>query len=176
MVYGLATQSRGFFDLRSEPGHGTTVEIGLPVAASDVPARPVQIAPTPAPRGGSGPVLLVEDNPRLRATTASMLRQIGYEPLEASSADEALAVLDRHPEVDLMVSDVILSGDRNGFELAAEAIRLRPRLRALHVSGFADVDTLTDENGRGTIHLLNKPFRTEDLARAIAEIEMRRTA
>ncbi|MFO1188342.1 MAG: ATP-binding protein [Alphaproteobacteria bacterium] len=180
MVYGLATQSRGFFDLRSEPGHGTTVEIGFPVAASGAPAWPAQAppasTPAPAPRGGSGPVLLVEDNPRLRATTAAMLRQIGYEPLEAGSADEALAVLARHPEVDLMVSDVILPGHRNGFELAAEAIRLRPQLRALHVSGFANVDTLAGETSRGAIHLLNKPFRTEDLARAIAAIELRRTA
>jgi len=176
MVYGLATQSHGFFDLRSEPGHGTTVEIGFPVAASDVQSPPAQAEPAAAPKGGGGPILLVEDNPGLRATTASMLRQIGYEPLEAGSAAEALAVLDRHPEVDLMVSDVILPGDRNGFELATEAIRLRPRLRALHVSGFADVDTLADQGGRSAIHLLNKPFRTEDLAKAIAEIEMRRTA
>ncbi len=164
MVYGFVKQSKGHIKLYSEVGHGTTVKIYLPRAASSerthAPTLPQQ---TDMPRG-SEIVLVVDDNPRIRTIIVNQLSNLGYTTLEAESAAGALDVLERCANIDLLLSDVIMPGGMNGYELAGAARRRRPGLKILLMSGYASqsMHNLSGEIERP--ELIDKPFRMRDLA------------
>jgi PAS domain S-box-containing protein len=170
MVYGFVKQSGGHVQLFSEEGKGTTVRIYLPALAGGAAgaAGPKEAASAPAPRTMA--VLLVEDDPRVRKVTARRLRGLGYAPIEAGDARAALEVLGRRDEVDLLFTDIVMPGGMSGVDLAREARRLRPGLKILFTSGYADQAAtergMVTENARW----LAKPYRTEDLAQALREL------
>ncbi|WP_119421711.1 PAS domain S-box protein [Desertibaculum subflavum] len=161
MVYGFAKQSRGHVRIYSEVGQGTTVRLYLPRALDKAePAAPVpEIQPA---RGET--VLLVEDNQDFRTLTFALLRSFGYAVLEANDAESALRILERHGEVALLLTDVVLPGAMNGKRLAEQASQVRPHLRVLYMSGYTENAILHHGRLDPGVHLLQKPFRKRDLA------------
>jgi PAS domain S-box-containing protein len=170
MVFGFAKQSGGHVKIYSEPGHGTTVRLYLP-RADEVEDSGSDLADVgPAARRGQGTVLAVEDNEALRRVLVRHLTDLGYEVLEAGDARAALAVLADSPRVDLLLTDIIMPGGVNGWELARAAKQLRPGLKVLFTSGFPDA--AFDPGGalsEGS-PLLSKPYRKQDLARMLGEV------
>jgi two-component system, cell cycle sensor histidine kinase and response regulator CckA len=137
-VYGIVEQAGGHVALRSRPGEGTEVTVHLPVTdAAPAAAGPSADAGAGAARALET-ILVVEDEPALRALVALVLREEGYTVLEAGSGEEALRVADAHAgELHLLLTDVVMPG-MPGPALAAELHDRRPGLRTVFVSGYPD--------------------------------------
>jgi CheY-like chemotaxis protein len=117
--------------------------------------------------GGNETVLVVEDDKLVRQYVVTQVRSLGYATLEAANALEALAIIDNHPGVDLLFTDIIMPGPMNGRQLADEAARHRPQLKTLFTSGYTE--NAIQHHGRldPGVHLLAKPYRKPELARMI---------
>ncbi len=167
-VFGLAQQSGGGVRIDSTPRAGTTVHVYLPRAAA-MAARPA-VPPPSSFVGGTARVLLVDDDDAVRDTTAVTLERLGYVVIQADGAAAALRILDAASDVHLLLTDVAMPGV-SGPELARQAMRLRPGLPVVFISGFADPEQLAGEAGMQ--RLVRKPFRAAALAaqieRALAE-------
>jgi PAS domain S-box-containing protein len=170
---GLATafaflqQSGGWIDVQSG-SHGTTVRVALPFAASgDAPTMQRRTTPTTGVRLART-VLVAEDEDTVRRFVRIVLEKEGMRVLEATNGIEALAVLEREPEVDVLLTDVVMP-QMGGLELADRACAARTELKVVFMSGFVDAST-TDAvvHGRAT-SFLQKPFDIEDLARVVRE-------
>jgi CheY-like chemotaxis protein len=171
MVYGFAKQSHGHVKVYSEVGHGTTVRLYLPRAASDeVAARSDHAEETSTPQGNNVTILAVEDNDEVRAVVTQQLTALGYRVITATNAAEALAVLDRGEAADLIFSDVVMPGKMSGIELVAEAARRRPGIKTLLTSGFTETTLQGNEPHPETVGLLSKPYRLQDLAKRLREV------
>jgi PAS domain S-box-containing protein len=169
MIYGFAKQSDGHVEIESEVDRGTTVRLYLP-RATRVPAR----APAPArrsePTAAAGElILVVEDNATVRKSVVRQLHKLGYRTLEAEDGQEALAILERDPRIDLLFSDVVMPGGMSGRQLAAAVRRRRPDLRILLTSGFPD-KAGDARAGERKEPVLSKPYRQRDLALKLREI------
>jgi PAS domain S-box-containing protein len=166
MVYGFVKQSGGHFHIESQVGYGTRAEFFLPAAVS-APAE--EAAPAPSRRGRET-VLVVEDEPEVRRVAAAFLRTLGYIPCEATDATTALEQLAKHPEIDLLFTDIVLGGEMTGFELAAKARERQPRLPVLFASGYEYASLDIDTRAFGVFELLRKPYRREQLGAAIRRV------
>jgi PAS domain S-box-containing protein len=163
MVDGLVSQLGGTLVLSSKPGLGTTADLLLPVSAELVASAKPAAVPV-ADVQAIGRILLVDDEPLVRASTAGMLSELGYEVVEAASAEEALSVLDREPHMDGIITDHLMPG-MSGVDLA-HAIRVkRPGTPVLLLSGFAEAEGMAAE-----LSLLTKPFRQSNLVEALAAL------
>jgi CheY-like chemotaxis protein len=160
-VFGIVRQNGGHIAVESEPGRGATFRIWLPLAAEGS-------APPPPPNQlltGAETLLVVDDEPRLRALACTVLRGAGYTVLDAQSGGDALLVLEQHPEIALLLTDVVMplmSGD----QLVERATKLRPGLPAVFMSGYTGIGA---PQGRdlGSVPLVQKPFKPESLLRAV---------
>jgi CheY-like chemotaxis protein len=164
MVHGLASQLGGALTIQSRPGLGTNVEIWLPASDADV-SHPSPANDATPRAGATGTALLVDDEELVRASTADMLSDLGYDVVEASSGEEALQLLDKGLEPDLLVSDHLMPG-MTGTELAREVRARRPGTRLLLVSGYAEVDGIAADLPR-----LTKPYRQADLVAKLEELD-----
>ena len=170
-VYGFAKQSGGHIKIYSEPGHGTTVKLYLPrLLSSDEPdALPVSATSAPA-SSGSETILVVEDDPDVRANTTGILRELRYTVLEASIAASALHLVEAHPEIDLLFTDVGLPGGMNGKQLADAAQKIRPGLKVLFTTGYARNAIVHGGRLDPGVQMIPKPFTYAAVATKIAEI------
>ncbi len=163
-VFGFAKQSGGGVRIETALGHGTTVSVFLPRAqpatgsAREVAADPV--AANSNRRGDGTVILLVDDDGAVREITAKMLRDLGYDVLEAGSGGAALDLLAREPRIAMSVLDYAMPG-MNGAEVAQEVQKRRPGLPVLFITGYADLTALRDV---GEDHIVQKPFREVELA------------
>ena len=166
MVHGFVHQSKGHVDIKSQVGWGTTVRIYLP----KVEGAPDQLAAQDevAPRGKER-ILLVEDNDEVRFHVSAMLASLGYEVVSAAGGQEALELLDRIGDIDLLFTDVVMPGGLNGREVAEEVRRARPGLRVLFTSGYAEGALQNDGRLEPGVLLLPKPYRKRDLAQKVRE-------
>ena len=149
-VYGIVKQAGGCVIPYSEPGRGTTFKILFPRSQQSRHVSTAAPLLDALPRG-SETILLVEDEVALRELTRSVLEESGYNVLEASSVEDALAIASRSQAViDLLLTDVIMPG-MSGGELAKQLLTTRPSLRVLFMSGYAD-ETILDRAwaSRGT--------------------------
>ncbi len=170
-VYGIVKQSGGYVFVDSRPGAGTRFEILFPVhrAEDPVPEPSEPDTPTLSLRRPTGVVLLVEDEPPVRAFAARALRLQGYTVIEAESAEEALAILD-DPSllVDIFLTDVVMPG-LDGPTWVQRALVERPDVRVIFVSGYAE-DSLNEDLTRiPNSVFLPKPFTLRDLTAVVQE-------
>lgn len=163
MVHGLATQLGGGLTIVSEPGHGTAVELWLPISLGPLSdEHEPRAAPTPITSRGCA--LLVDDEELVRMSTADMLADLGYDVIEANSAEQALQLLDEGAAPDIVITDHLMPG-MSGVELAGRVRAQRPGLPILIVSGYAEVEGIAPDLPR-----LTKPFRSVELAASIASL------
>jgi signal transduction histidine kinase/CheY-like chemotaxis protein len=164
MVYGFIQQSSGHVRLFTEEGRGTTVCLYLPRTeqAAVAPGRAVAGAETP--RGNGALVLIVEDDPHIAMLAKEMLTGIGYRTHIALNAADAFAHIEREPNVQVLFSDVVLPGGRSGIELAEASRRLRPALKVLFTTGYAEHEQLSSSLQSLGAMLLVKPYRRTELA------------
>jgi PAS domain S-box-containing protein len=167
MVYGFAKQSEGHIEIASEVGRGTTVRLYLPGTREPAAATD---SPTDGPPKGTERILVVEDDPSVRFMTASVLRRLGYHVGEAAGGDSALTRMREDPQYQLLLTDVLMPGPFNGKTLAQAARLRQPGLRVMFMSGYAQSVMVRDGKLDPDVHLLNKPFRKLDLARAVRTI------
>ncbi len=168
---GLATafaflqQSGGWIDVQSG-SHGTTVRLAFPVASlGEAASSPRRITPTTGLRL-TRTVLVAEDEDTVRRFVRIVLEKEGLRVLEAANGVEALALLDREPEVDVLLTDVVMP-QMGGLELADRACADRPELKVVFMSGFVDASTTNAVlHGRPTT-FLQKPFDIAELARVV---------
>lgn len=132
-------------------------------AAAEAPAAAAVRDVAPGRR-----ILLTEDSREVRAVVGAMLARMGHEVLEADSHTAALAALRRPGGVDLLFTDIVLPGGKNGYQLADEALRSDPQLRVLFMSGYQRRRTFRD-GPLDRFPMLQKPFQTDELARALRE-------
>jgi signal transduction histidine kinase len=165
MIYGFIKQSKGHVSVYSEPGIGTTFRLYLPRVDGGAAAETVAAAVDTA-RGNGETVLAVEDVAALRRVVVRQLTDLGYRVLEAEDAKSALEVLARE-KVDLLFTDVILAGGDTGFDLARAARARWPNLKVVFTSGFPDNKLGNATGPASTGKLLGKPYRKDDLAKAL---------
>jgi CheY-like chemotaxis protein len=166
MVHGFVHQSGGGIRLASTVGRGTTVRLFLPrsIVQSPVLSKP---AATRYPRGTEN-VILVDDNDDVRETVAETLRSLGYRVTEAASGDAALKLLeDSAGEFDLVVSDMVMPGRIDGSALGRIVRERWTNLGILLTTGFAGDPDATSSALVADFDVLTKPFRKEELARAM---------
>lgn len=167
MVYGLMKQHRGFVDVKSSPGEGTTVRLYFPVAKDR--ARTPDPERSERPAGGSETILLVEDDEPIRRAARRILERFGYTVIDAVDGDEGVEVYRRHSaEVDLVLADVILP-KRTGPELY-DAIRTGPgEPRVLFMSGYPARTVRDSAELDPGLPFLQKPWTVEDLTGAVRQ-------
>jgi PAS domain S-box-containing protein len=135
MVYGFVKQSGGTVHVYSELGHGTTVSFYLPLAPDLVHPVPADISKPLTTRAGCT-VLVVDDEEDLLEVALAYLADMGFTAYQAIDGASALGVIAQRPEIDLMVTDIVMPGGINGVELVQRALALRPDLKIIYSSGF----------------------------------------
>lgn len=166
MVYGLVRQSGGHFHIDSVQDGGTTVRLYLPRSLAELPATPAEQA---VARGHGETVLVVEDDPAVRAVVLGSIRDLGYHTLEAGNADAALVLLRGGARPDVLFSDVVMPGNLGAADLAREARRISPSLAVVFTSGYADDLALEAELAEAATRLLPKPWTESGLAMSLRE-------
>ena len=164
MIHGLAQQLKGALRLFSEPGNGTRAELWLPAAADA--AAVVEPERAPEEKAGRGAtVLFVDDDFLIRLSTASLLEDLGHTVIKAASGAEALAILGRGQEIDMLITDYAMPG-MTGLQLA-EAVRgVMPGLPILLATGYADLPAAPGLD----LPRLSKPYHQRELAQQIASL------
>ncbi|HEV8676566.1 MAG TPA: response regulator [Methylomirabilota bacterium] len=167
-VYGIVKQSGGEVAFESEVDRGTTFRIYLPGVQEPAESVAASLPQVSAPRGIET-ILLVEDDDALREMTREMLALYGYRVIDARHPGEALLVAERRPDrIDLLVTDIVMP-QMNGCELAERLVELRPNLRVLYMSGYADETVIRRAGVNGALTLLQKPFAAGTLAHKVRE-------
>lgn len=167
MVYAFVQQSRGAIWIESALNCGTTLNLifphcnveETPAATGDLPVSPTE--------GASGLVLLVEDEREVRRVIRRQLQDIGCMVLESSNGAEALQLLERSPDISILLTDIVMPGNMSGLRLAESAGKIRPDLKIIFMSGYAE----TLEAAQRDWPVLQKPFSVESLMDALRSIK-----
>ncbi len=169
MVYGFVKQSGGHIKVYSEVGQGTVVRIYLP-RTRETAEDAAPSAGSATSLSGSDKILLVEDDDLVRSHVDKQLRGLGYRVVAVANGPEALEVLGKIADFDLLFTDVVMPRGMNGQQLAAEARRLRPGLPVLFTSGYTENAIIHHGRLDPGVHLLNKRYRREEMARKVREV------
>jgi signal transduction histidine kinase len=163
-VLGFAKQSGGGVRIESRPGEGTSIHVYLPRAArSQIAERPATVGLVPDGNAVGAHILLVDDDNAVREVTRATLHELGYKVHEAGSGGAALEILQREPNIQLMIVDFAMPG-MNGAEVARHSRTKRPHLPILFVTGYADRSALGSVDDA---HIVGKPFMHDELARKV---------
>ena len=168
MAYGFAKQSNGHLSIYSELGEGTTINVFLP-AHTDKVQETASRDNVASPKGNEK-ILLVEDDPALAALACNMLEALGYRVEVAGNVEAGLALYRQHGDFDLLLSDMILPGGRNGRQLAEELQLINPDLKVIYMSGYTENAVLHHGRLDAGVVLLQKPFKTSDLSTLVREV------
>ena len=171
MVHGFVNQSNGHVSIYSQPGLGTTIRMYLPQAVSKLPKS------TGKPREddsvtlrGTEAVMVVEDDPFVRAFVGKRLESLGYSVVVAVDGKDALRILRTDIHIDVLFTDIVMPGGIDGWELADQAKQIRPGLPVLLTSGYA-LETLVQQGRlKAGAMVLSKPYLRDALARRLREI------
>jgi CheY-like chemotaxis protein len=171
-VYGFLRQTGGHAAIYSEVGEGTTVKLYFPrlmrkgQEKEDGPALPS----APLQEGYGETILVVEDEDMVREFTVSALEEAGYTVLAAADGPSGLALLNAHPDIDLLFTDVVLAGPLNGRKVADEALRVRPDLKVLFTTGYTRNAIVHHGRLDEGVNLITKPFTAKSLAEKVRRV------
>lgn len=169
MIYGFARQSRGHVIIHSEVGKGTTVSLFLPRFVGEVIAQQT-LNPTLLPYATDGEtVLIVEDDAAVRLLVSAVLKELGYAYVEAGDGHTAVPIIQSDQRIDLLISDVGLPG-MNGRQLAEIGRQLRPDLKVLFITGYAEHAAVRGGFLNPGMQLITKPFTFDLLTAKVREM------
>lgn len=168
-VYGIVQQHRGWVNVESTVGKGTTFHIGLPVSKTRPASKPEAI-PKLRPRRGTETILIVEDEPAVRALVRNIFERHGYRVLEAASGKTALAVWRAHgSRIDLLLTDLVMPDGLTGIMLAEQLWLERPSLKVIFSSGYSPETVTKGFPLSPGSNFLQKPFNPHDLLQAVRD-------
>jgi PAS domain S-box-containing protein len=169
-VYGFAKQSGGHVKMYSEPGEGTTVKLYFPRVHAAISHDESQGTLAVARGSANETILVVEDDPDVRSYSCETLRELGYNVLEAKDGPAGLRLLDTHPQIRILFTDVGLPGGMNGRQLADEARRRKPGLRVLFTTGYAQNAIVHDGRLDRGVELITKPYAQAALSSKLRDM------
>ena len=171
MIYGFARQSGGNVRVHTRPGLGTTMRIVLPRHHGKAEPDAERAAPETVPRAKAGEsVLVIDDEYAVRSLTGEILDELGYRTAAAANGRDGLKLLRSADRYDLLVTDVGMPGGLNGRQVAEAARKLRPDLKILFITGYAEGAVLTDGQMANGAQVLTKPFAMETLAVRVRQL------
>ncbi|MBL4832831.1 MAG: PAS domain S-box protein [Pseudomonas sp.] len=165
MVYGFAQQSGGQARIHSTPGLGTTVTLYFPRQEGEESAVIANPDPCQMQRAKGETVLVVDDEAAVRHLMVEVLQDLGYQVAEAADGPKALELAEKLGHIDILVTDVGLSGSINGRDLAERLRSKRVGLKVLFVTGFAADQSLEQATSKPDTRLLTKPFSVDALSK-----------
>ena len=166
-AFGIVQQHQGWINVHSEAGQGTTFRIYLPRLTQRAAEKAVWSSLATI-RGGNETILLVEDEPALRAPIRIALSRLGYRVLEASNGPEALEVWKQHrAEIRLLLTDLVLPGGISGKELGEQLLQSDSKLKVVYVSGYSADIAGKDFHLEEGVNFLTKPFAAHKLAETV---------
>ncbi len=170
-VYGIVQQHEGWITVGSEVGRGTTFCIYLPLLATPARGAPAQPPPLASDCTGHETILLVEDEEVVRSLVRTTLEMQGYRIIEAANGEEALAAWRRQgPEVQLLLTDMVMPGGMSGRDLALRLLQERPELPVIYMSGYSPNQTEAGFPLQEGVNFMSKPF---ELARFVQTVRSR---
>ncbi len=171
MVYGFAKQSGGSVQISSEVDNGTTIDIFLPTAKELQEETQLRARPSKGlHKEASGKVLIVDDECDLLEVTSSYVKELGFNVIPASDGNLALRLLERNPDIEILLPDIVMPGGINGVSLAKQVRKRLPNIKILYMSGFPS-GVLADKSGiELDAPLLTKPFSFDELVTAMDEL------
>ncbi|MBB3999368.1 hybrid sensor histidine kinase/response regulator [Aureimonas pseudogalii] len=171
MIYGFTRQSDGHVAIDSALGRGTTICLFLPRHRGEVGTADAAVAgPAPMATAGGETVLVIDDEPLVRMLVVDVLEELGYTAIEAGDGPSGMKIIQSDTRIDLLVTDVGLPNGMNGRQVADAARVLRPDLKILFVTGYAENAVLNNGHLDAGMQVLTKPFNMDDLARRIITI------
>jgi len=166
-VYGIIQQHRGWVNVESEVGKGTTFHIGLPVSKTSI-AKKSDAVPQTRLHRGTETILIVEDEPAVRSLVRNVFERHGYQVLEATSGKTALAVWRDHgSRIDLVLTDLVMPDGLTGIMLAEQLWKERPSLKVIYSSGYSPETVTNGLSLSPGSNFLQKPFNPHDLLQAV---------
>ncbi|RBL67233.1 hybrid sensor histidine kinase/response regulator, partial [Pseudomonas sp. MWU13-2625] len=169
MIYGFSKQSRGHVTLNSTLGRGTEVSLYLPRFVGDLEQAEHPLVQQPPNAQNGETVLIVEDDPAVRVLVSAVLSELGYAFVEAGDARSAMPILDSAQRIDLLISDVGLPG-MNGRQLAEIGRQIRPELKVLFITGYAEHAAARGGFLEPGMQLITKPFTFDLLTAKVREM------
>lgn len=171
MIYGFAKQSGGQVRIRSEVGQGASICINLPRYLGETPQEETSASSSPTTLTEAGEtILIVDDEPTVRALLTEVLHDRGYSLIEAADSLAGLKVLRSDVHIDLLITDVGLPGGMNGRQMADAGRELRPELKTLFITGYAEHAAFWHGRLEPGMEVLTKPFAMETLAARVREL------
>jgi signal transduction histidine kinase/CheY-like chemotaxis protein len=169
MVYGFVKQSNGHITIYSEIGHGSTVKFFMP-RSHEAAAKQAAWDDPPEFAGGSERILVVEDEESVREISVSILKNQGYDVVEAADGKQAIRLLKNGDPFDLLFIDVVLPGGLNGVEFAEQAKRIQPGVKTLYTTGYAENAVVHYGRLAPGVTMVNKPYRRAELLEKVRNI------
>lgn len=172
MIYGFVKQSNGNIRIYSEPGVGTTLDIFLPVTRGKMQKRPAETAASEKEesRFDGIKVLAVDDEYHLLEVASAYLENMGFEVIAATNGAQAMKSIEHNPDIELLVTDIVMPGGMNGTELSKKIKEKIPSIKILYMSGFPS-GVIADKSGTDLdAPLITKPYSLDELSSVLEEL------